>query len=224
MKFFRFLWGWWGAPVGGPVVTPAIVRNPDGGAGCVIDHNYEANESDLALKRKVTLWDYIRNSGGLKVSCRIPELYLPFYDEPPWSVMPRQGQSFSKMFAKSPAAISGGAPYNGQDTILGQFQVPAGYDGSLNRIVTNFSAGTGFSDFSGFIVWRVQVGARFVRNLGNIINTFGSFERAFRTPGNMNIRLVSGQTITIWCSIPNGSPVANGVIAAGAFGWFYPRR
>jgi hypothetical protein len=100
--------------------------------------------------------------------------------------------------------------------------VPIGYDGVLNRFVCTFTGGA-FDDFSGEIQWRVRVGVRYARNLGRITNTFGSFQNALLVPG-YGIRLISGQTVTLIASIPNASPITAGQVAAGCFGWFYPRR
>lgn len=185
---------------------------------------WRPNGYDAAIRNQASIWAYVRAHGGLKSCCRIPELGAPVWSEPPWMVQPSQGEKFEEMFSQPTSAFqSGGGDFTGVDVILGQFVVPNGYDGALNRVVCNFT-GNGFQDFMGFISWRVQVNNRFARNLGNIQNTFGDFRTAFSVPGSDNIRLVSQQTITLLANIPPGSPVSDGVVAAGAFGWFYPRR
>lgn len=203
------------------ILPPALQRsNP-----LVRTYVYRPNQWDQVLKNESALWGWVRTHGGLKSCCRVPELGAPIYNDPPWMVMPSQGEKFEQMFSQPLSAFqdSGGA-FTGLDVLLGRFVVPNGYDGAINRVVAQF-AGTGFVDFSGSIIWRVKVNARYARTLGNIKNTFGDFATAFSVPGSDNIRLVSQQTISLYANIPTGSPVGgNSPVMAGAFGWFYPRR
>lgn len=181
------------------------------------------NGWDAQIRRHADVWSYIASHGGLKSCCRLPELGAPIYDSPPWITMPSQGEKFEEMFGQPITAFQTDGAFNGLDVVLGQFVVPNGYDGAINRFVTQFT-GTGFQAFQGQIFWRLLINNRYARNLGNVQNTFGSFEAAFSVPGTDNLRLVSQQTITLLASIPAGSPVADGYVAAGCFGWFYPRR
>lgn len=181
------------------------------------------NAFDLSLRKSAARWAYIRSHGGLKSCCRVPELGAPIYQQDPRSIMPSQAEPFQKMFGIPTDQVSGGGPFTGNDTVLGSFQVPLGYDGVMNRFVCTFT-GTGFLDFMGLITWRVLVNNRYARNLGAVQNTYGDFKTSFMVPGQDIIRLISGQTVTLIANIPTGSPVADGVVAAGAFGWFYPRR
>jgi hypothetical protein len=187
-------------------------------------NNWAANRYDYRLRYEAMLWQWMAEHGGLRSCCRIPDLGAPIWNKPPFTVMPARGEELQEMFALPLASVSGGPPFNGNDTVLGKFDVPNGYDGVINRFVCSFTGG-GFADFSGDIVWRLRVDNRFVKNLGNVTNTYGSFQTAFIIPGNASYRLVSGQTVYLIASIPNGSPVsAPGVVAAGVFGWTYPRR
>jgi hypothetical protein len=179
---------------------------------------YRANGFDMAIAQDARRWAWIKANGGLKSCCRIPEMGEPIWDDPPWMVMPSQGEKFEEMFSVLTNSITPGV-----DTVLGQFVVPNGYDGALNRFVCSTTA-NGFLDFQGQVAWRVKVNNRFARNLGNVQNTFGSFSAAFAVPGSDNIRLVSQQTIQLIVNVASGSGISDGVIAAGAFGWFYPRR
>jgi hypothetical protein len=184
---------------------------------------YRANSWDQKLRSRTALWGWIKAHGGLKSCCRLYELGAPIYDDPPWMVMPSQGEKFEKMFSQPLTAFQTAGIFNGLDVVLGRFTVPNGYDGTVNRFVCRFT-GDGFLDFSGSIVWRLKVANRFAHDLGNVTNTFGDFQTAFSVPGTDNIRLISGQTVYLIATIPVGSPVANGVVSAGAFGWYYPRR
>lgn len=187
--------------------------------------SYAANYWDQRIKKRASIWSWIAEHGGMTKCCRLPQLGAPIYDQPPWMTMPSQAEKLEQMFSQPISVFqdSGGA-FTGVDVVLGQFVVDNGYDGTINRFVTNFN-GTGFQDFSGSIVWRLQVNNRFARNLGNVQNTFGDFKTAFVVPGADNIRLVSQQTVTVLANIPVGSPVSGpGWVTAGVFGWMYPRR
>lgn len=183
---------------------------------------YRRNRWDDYLLREARAWGWIVRHGGLRSCCRVPDLGAPIYDIPSFEAMPSNGLRFEYMFSKPLSAFQTAGNFNGVDTVVGEFNVPIGYDGVFNRFVCGFT-GDNFTDFSGNIVWRVQVGIRFLKTLGNVINTYGSYQTAFIVPGN-NHRLISRQPVKLLASIPNGSPVSNGVVTAGAFGYFYPRR
>lgn len=181
------------------------------------------NVWDRRLRHKAQMWAYVRAHGGLKSCCRIPELGAPIWDYPPWMVMPSQGEKIEEMFSQPLTAFQSGGVFTGLDVVVGQFTVDNGYDGVINRFVCQFT-GDGFADFSGNIVWRLKVANRYARNLGNVTNSYGSFQTAFSVPLQDNIRLVSQQTVYLIANVPVDSPISSGVIAAGVFGWQYPRR
>jgi hypothetical protein len=185
----------------------------------------EPNKWDRKILREAQAWNWIAAHGGLKSCCRIPELGAPIWEQPPWEVMPSQGQEYRQMYRLLASATSGGPPFDGTDTIVGQFRVPIGYDGVLTTIVTGFT-GSGFVDGSGSIVWRVKIGARYAKTLGNVLFSYGSFQTALLVPG-ISIRMISGQTLQLIASVPNGSPIstdASSYITMAAFGWTYPHR
>lgn len=184
---------------------------------------WSPNKYDYQLLRDAAVWKYVASHGGLKSCCRIPELGTPIWDQPPWEVMPSQGIEYKEMNAQPTTAFQSGGAFTGADTPILDFRVPIGYDGVLSRFVAETIDVTGWDEFSGNIIWRVKVGQRYAKNLGNVTNTYGSFQNAFVIPG-YSIRLISGQTVTLYANVPAGSPIAGGSIAAGAFGWFYPRR
>lgn len=183
---------------------------------------YRRNRWDNYMLREAAAWGWIVRHGGLRSCCRVPDLGAPIYDIPPFEAMPSNGLRFENMFSKPVTAFQTLGVFTGLDVVVGEFQVPIGYDGVFNRFVCGFT-GSNFEDFSGNIIWRVQVGIRYLKTLGNVQNTYGNFQTAFIVPGN-NHRLISGQTVKLIANIPPTSPVAGGVVTAGAFGYFYPRR
>jgi hypothetical protein len=174
---------------------------------------------DHDMIREAKLWGWIKQHGGIKSCCHIPELGAPIYNQPPWIVMPSNAEKFEQGFGVATPV----APFTGLDVLLGTFQVPDGWDGVITRFVPNFT-GNGFQDYSNNIFWRLLINNRFAPDLGNVNTTFGSLTGLISVPGINNIRLISGQNISIFFNIPVGSPVAGGMITAVCFGWFYPRR
>lgn len=181
------------------------------------------NQHDRAIQTEAALWTWIAAHGGLKGCCRIPELGSPVWNSPDWKTMQSQDEQFTKPYSLPTDQVSGGGPYTGVDTLLGSFQVPRGYDGAINRFVCQFS-GNGHIEFSGDIVWRVKINARYARNLGNVTYQLGSLQQAMLVPGTDIIRLISGQTVALYANIPEDSAVSGGNVTAAVFGWFTPRR
>lgn len=184
---------------------------------------YRVNDNDVALVRQARMWQYISEHGGLRSCCIVPELGRPIWSKPPWIVMPSNGLEFREVFSQSINNISGGPPFDGTDTLIGSWVVQQGYDGLLNRVVLDYEGQSTFQNFSGNIVWRVKVNYRYAKNLGNVQYNYGSLENQMDTPG-FGVRLVSGQTVSIFAAIPNGAPINDGIVVAGTFGWTYPRR
>lgn len=183
---------------------------------------FSPNDNDQALLREAAAWKYVAENGGLDAATRMNEVGAKVYDQDPRLGMPQGGIVFQPVFAIDTALVSGGPPYNGVDTVIGTFVVQIGYDGVINRFANSFT-GTGFVDFSGNIIWKVKVGQRFARDLGNVVNQIGTYSASFAQPGSY-IPLVSGVTVLLIANIPNGSPVLGGKVTAGINGWTYPRR
>ena len=190
-------------------------------AGRRTDRN--KNQYDASIQREADFWSYVASHGGLKSCCLIPSNGNPLWDQPDWQVMPPNGAKFEQMAGQPVTAFQQAGVFTGLDTVILRFQVPIGYDGVINRLIFGYT-GNGFTDFSGSIVWRAKVGARFVRNMGNVRNTYGSFGSPFLVPATDNMRLISGQTVTLYANIPADSPVQGGQVTAGAFGWLSPRQ
>ena len=179
---------------------------------------FAKNKYDQAIQTEMKLWQWIAEHGGLKSCCRVPELGAPIWDDPPWQVQPSQGEPIAEMFN----LLTPAGPFDGSNLLIGQFRVPIGYDGVIDKVVVSFT-GDGHVEGSGDLIWRIQAGQRYLRNLGNILQTYGSFLNAMAVPRQGN-RVVSGQEISVYVNIPVGSPISGGYIQAGLFGWFYPRR
>jgi hypothetical protein len=174
---------------------------------------------DARIRRESDIWTWIKAHGGIKSCCRLPEMGSPLYDQPPWMVMPSNAEKIEFATAlNAPAQI----PSDGNDHVVGFFVVPEGWDGVVTRFVPNF-VGTGYTDFSGIITWRLKVNNRYAPDLGNITSTYGSLTAGFSVPGINNIRLISGQTVYVIANVQLGAVVA-GYISGIVLGWRWPRR
>lgn len=185
---------------------------------------WSPNAYDQRILREAFTWKWITEHGGLKGCCRIGELGAPIYDTPPWLEMPANGIRLEKMFSQPITAFEDGdGAFTGLDVVIGSYRIPFGFDASIVKVVVQTFNVTGWEEFSGNIIWRVKVGQRYLKSLGNITNTYGSFTNAMLTPLSAH-RVISGQTVQLIANVPVGSPAAGGVIAAGFFGWEYPRN
>lgn len=185
---------------------------------------FSPNGNDQAMLQQAAIWTYVAQNGGPDQCCRIPELQTPVYNQDPRIVMPSGSQRYEKTFPLAAANISGGGPgFGGGDTVLGNFQVEIGWDGVINRVVFSCNDPS-FTDFSGYVTWRLKIGQRYAKDLGNVQNSYGSYATAFLVPGSY-IPLISGQTVQLIANIAANAPINNASkITAGVFGWFYSRR
>lgn len=181
---------------------------------------YDFNEYDAAIARDARFWEWVREHGGIKTCCRIPELGAPVYSIPPWIAMPSNGLRIGPadgVFFQPFASFTPGV-----DLLLGSFRCPIGYDGAITHFFNGFT-GNGFEDGSGTILWRFKIGQRYAKGQGNVTFTFGSLQTALTVEGS-SYRIISGQTVQAFANIPVSSPVSGGRVFGGFLGWVYPRR
>jgi len=140
----------------------------------------------------------------------------------PYANMPPGGRELQQIAALP--FLSYPNPPDGSDQLVLSVTAPLGYDGIITKVVNMFT-GTGFVEGSGGIAWRVKIGNKYARNLGNILFTYGSLTDPFVIPG-VGVPIVSGQTLRYLVNIPAISPVGgqNAQIICAVFGWFYPRK
>lgn len=146
---------------------------------------------------------------------------MPEYDssKSPYANMPPGGRQLQQIASLPLSSIT-----LGLDTAILTVQCPSGYDGIITH-VTNFFTGTGFVEGSGGIAWRLKIGNKYARNLGNILFTYGSLNDPFIIPG-AGIPIVSGQTATYFVNVPVISPVggSGATVICALLGWFYGRK
>jgi len=185
---------------------------------------FDPNGWDDQIDRETAFWSWIQAHGGLKSCCRIPELGAPIYAIPPFIEMPSNGIVRRKIFSQPLSTFQSGGAFTGLDTVVGSWQVDKGYDGAITHFLAFFT-GTGFIDGAtpANITWRLKIGQRYAKDLGAVTFTYGDLQTALLVPGQ-SLRLISGQTVTIFANIPLGSPVSGGLVFGGTLGWIYPRR
>jgi hypothetical protein len=169
------------------------------------------NQSSQALAGEGAFYQRIIQHGGLQKLC-CASMYN--YDSPPYLRMPPEGRQFQQISSVTlPAAT-------GVDIPVTTVNVPVGYDGVISSIA-NFWTGTTLVEGSGDIVWRIKVGNRWARDLGQITTTLGSLTSpcpVFRG----GIRISSQQVVTYYVNVPTTSSLTGGNVVCALFGWFYP--
>lgn len=146
---------------------------------------------------------------------------MPPYDstKSPYANMPPGGRLIQEMDSLT---LTG--PFDGTNQTVLTFRVPIGYDGVLNRAINVFT-GTGFTEGSGDIVWRLKIGNAYARNFGAVRFSYGSMETPYTIPG-LGFPIVSGQLVTYQVSVPVTSGIGgtSPVTICALSGWLYSRK
>ncbi len=174
------------------------------------------NWADECLAQVQYDWAKISACGGI-LECCAPGVYN--YGNPPWLAMPPEGRQFRK---------TGGVALPANETlgtVITTFRVQPGYEGIINALVVNVfnSAGTtGFGEDSGDLVWRLEIGRTYAKDLGNIRTQLGSLSSPF--PLFKGIRVFPGQLLTLTVDRPNATDTldADDRIVGMLMGYFYP--
>lgn len=125
----------------------------------------------------------------------------------------------ARQFFEKGAIVTPGPLLN--DVLVLEFKVPTGYWGKILGMYLHYT-GTGFVPGSGDIIWRVQIGRRWMKGFGNTLFNMGSFENT--TPLSEWQGLRSQRVVRVWVNVPNLSgaiQVGASRILAGVQGWFY---
>jgi len=192
-----------------PVPTPAPPRpvSTGGGVFCKnLSRLYHFNEFDDFMLLLTQQWEAVTHS-----FCEAKPACLH-----PWLIMPCEGRMFQPVKnIQLPVVLD-------VDTPVLTLKVPYGYDGVLTHVFNVFT-GTPFDEGTGDLIWRVQVGNRFARDLGEIVTTRGSLNNGFQIPGS-GIILRSDQLVTYLVNVTSalvGPPGAR--VICGMAGWFWPK-
>ncbi len=132
---------------------------------------------------------------------------------PPWLQEPEGHLPFDEADVANVGAVAAVAV-----NVL-QFTVPQGYDGVVERISNNFTAG-GFVSGSGDLLWRILADDRPLKNYSRILVEFGTLQ----IPRPVNkIRIYAGQIITYTVSHPANAALTGGGSVCTLSGYYYPR-
>lgn len=182
----------------------------------------ELNEYDHCCCIEARLWDQLVAHGGLHTIC-CPQ-GRPKYPYPPYVKMPKEGRRFKPI---KTLLISTAIPFTGDDITVLSERVPYGYDGVIEDIVCEVVAdsGTGFTEGSGDISWRLSADGRFLRDEGNLQVTVGSLITPSPVPRG-NLRVYSGNLMLFTVAFAIGAEARlnpNARIVCSITGWYYPR-
>lgn len=167
-------------------------------------------EADYILWRQTEKMHSLQMRGGLKSVFQQKTVY----EHPPWLAMPVNAAPFQKTSSISlPAA-------NGNDYAVLSFRVPQGYDGVITAMTHSYT-GSGFTDGSGDLRWRLRIGMRWARDMGDILMQLGSLQSPFSL-SRAGLLLSDGQQVSYIVSHSVGSSLSGGNIICALFGWFYP--
>lgn len=103
----------------------------------------------------------------------------------------------SRMFFEKGNIVT---PGPGGDNLVLEFKVPTGYWGKILGLYLHYT-GTGFVPGSGDIIWRVQIGSRWMKNFGNVTVNMGDFQNAAPLSEWQNLR--SQRVVRVWVNVPN---------------------
>lgn len=107
------------------------------------------------------------------------------------------------------------------NTLVLEFKVPTGYWGRILGLYLHYT-GTGFVPGSGDIIWRIQIGSRWMKGFGDMRFPMGSFENTGPLSEWQGLR--SQRVVRVWVDVPNLSgliQVGLSRILVGVQGWYY---
>jgi hypothetical protein len=140
---------------------------------------------------------------------------MPWEDD--FGALPEQSVPFNKTGAiVTPNSAAG-------DVTVLSFRVPLGFDGLLTACYWGYT-GTGFSQGSGDLIFRLQRNQVYLKDLSNVAYTIGSSK--LPAPMTQGALLLSGQLVSLIVNAPNVSgniQVGDSNIYGGLIGFWWPR-
>lgn len=175
------------------------------------------NEFNKCLDEEAILWENIIRRGGLEMVCK--NMRQKRYLKAPWVEMPPEGERLQKSgsIALPVAELV--------DTTILDFTMPVGWDGVATNIMMTVT-GAGFIEGSGDVIWRLQVGSRWIPDFSNVIFQLNDLRNPHSLVGGY-IRLLSLQRVRIFAMLGAGAlgrldPADR--LNAAVVGWQYPKR
>jgi hypothetical protein len=173
------------------------------------------NEFDQCLQSLERFWHKIK----FPPMCTLPrgcdKNLLPWDED--FGAVPEQSVPF-----RTVAGILTPAPAAG-DQVVASLRINPGYDGLLTGFFWGYT-GTGFTQGSGDIIWRIKLNLRYSKDLSNVPFALGSPQLPIPlTEGQI---LVAGQTVQVIVNVPNLSgmiQVGASRIVGGLIGFAWPR-
>jgi hypothetical protein len=198
------------SPAAAPGLTPIV-----GGLPTPLGNCRPKNVFDDCLLQIEDLWRKTKIPSQFKPCIGIDLSEVPWMFD--YAALPPESEPFQQIGTiTTPTTASG-------DNLVTSLLVPNGYDGLLTGLVAVYS-GTGFSQGSGDILWRVKVNLRYLKDLGSVPYAYGQVKLpAPLTEGEL---LLSDQLVSYIVNVPNLSghiQIGTSKITCGLFGFFWPR-
>lgn len=112
-------------------------------------------------------------------------------------------------------------PAIGVEATIFTFQVPKGFNGVMKTIANAF-IGSGFTDGSGQLLWRILQNNQAMRGKENMANSLGSVAQPSLIGGGGFIRILENDIIAM-IALNVSIPPAGQIVAGRLSGWFYPK-
>lgn len=181
---------------------------------------YQDTEWDRGLLKQAVLWRGIYRAGGPARLGNKRYLDRGWYDWasiPPWRSLPSNGKRIHVTQAITRPSVEN------VDVQVLSYRVPVGWDGVISSVVHLFT-GSGFSEASGDLVWRVKVNRWWLKNLDAVTVTMGSLQFPYELEGG-GYRIYSGEDVSVAVSLGTGATGRldpQGRVVCSLAGWIYP--
>lgn len=193
---------------------------PGGGTAIPVFTHIPGTTGYKMIRKCPNYWDYCLREErrliqrGTICGPQVPWFVGHLHDQNAEHVMPGTCQEIYKI---------GVVPvdFAADNAVIVEFTLPFGYEGLLYSCFQRFT-GTGLVPGSGSLVWRVQVGQRYPKDMGNMPWELG--EHASYFPLADYIRLVPHQHVAYRYSAAadSGDVLGTGNVIAAVQGWIWP--
>lgn len=222
----------WGVVSGGRVGSYGLAASAGGAGSAMSSFTFGVAPGTLAtladtgrkppLLKPPNFYDCCLDQFRVFVESQLPKIQpsahaCELVEMPGGYMMPAEGREWFEQVSIITPAIN---PAPGQ--LVLDFRCPVGYDGIIYG-VTNLYLGAGFVQGSGDLIWRVQVGEGWARNMGEMLYSLGAVGQPFPLADQIQVR--SSQRVRMFVQTVNASGLIQVGVARmvmGLQGWWYP--
>lgn len=157
---------------------------------------------------------YIASTGALAKTGGTSPIQTTFSEKAPWIDEPPGSIAIDAQNGIAMPAVNPGVAV----TVV-SVTSPDGWDTVIDGMNCNLTTTAGFTDFSGDLIWQVQIDGRAVQNFENIQNQRGLITQPRKIH---TIKVKSGSTISI-VVLHQANVALAGNVVCGLSGYRYPR-